>query len=113
MMTNAKDAAAFEEAKHEMRVKLERLETVHSGQDFFNGNEFQLIDAAYAPLFMRLDIIGKACGIDFLPGLPKMAHWSKTCLARECVKASVVPDLPELYTAMIQKVNGYLATQVK
>lgn len=113
MMANAKDAESFEEALHEMMGKLARLETVHSGKDYFNGDEFRLIDAAYAPLFMRLDIIGQAANIDFLKDLPVMAKWSKNCLARECVKTSVVPDLYDLYVGMIRTVNGHLASLLK
>lgn len=112
-MIRAHDATQYEEAKGEMLTKFGRLEDAHSGQDFFNGSEFQLIDAAYAPLFMRLDIIGKACGVDFLSDLPKMTRWSKACLTRECVQSSVVPELPQLYIGMIQNMNGYLASLVK
>lgn len=112
-MIRAHDATAYEEAKGEMLTKLGRLEDAHSGHDFFNGQTFQLIDAAYAPLFMRLDLISKACGVDFLGDLPKMTHWSKVCLARECVQSSVVPELPQLYSGMIKNMNGYLASLVK
>ncbi len=111
-MIRAKDAKAYEDAKADMLTKLGRLEDAHSGQDFFNDNEFHLIDAAYAPLFMRLDLLNKICGMIFLENLPKLQAWSKNCLARTDVQDSVVKELPQMFKGMIKHMDGYLATLV-
>jgi glutathione S-transferase len=92
---------------------LNRLEDVHSGKDYFNGKTFNLIDAAFAPLLMRLDLLNRLCGLDVLNGLGKLQHWQTTLLTRECIKNSVLAELPEMYRAMIQNYDGYMASRLK
>lgn len=110
-LAHATEAAQFESLRQAMHDKLVRVEAVHSGGTYFNGDEFSLIDAAYAPSFMRLALMQNVCSVDFLAGLPKMRAWSKSLLAQECVKASVVPEMPVMYQTMLRNVeNSYLAT---
>lgn len=109
-MTRAETQEQFESLKSDMHDKLAQLEKVHSGEVFFNGNDFCLIDAAFAPLFMRLNIISDLCGVNFIGDLPKMKAWSKSLLDRPCVKDSVVEELPQLYAGMIQSTGGFLAS---
>ncbi|MPQ76096.1 glutathione S-transferase family protein [Hydrogenovibrio sp. JE_KL2] len=109
-MMQAKTEDAFEEAKAGLIDKLSRLEVVHSAGTYFNGDDFALIDAAYAPLLMRLEIFEKLCGVTFLDSLPKIKRWADTLLAMPCVKESVVDELPQLYAGALQKTDGYLAS---
>jgi glutathione S-transferase len=111
-IVHEKDQAKCEATIGEMQNLLTRLEAVHSGQDYFNGNEFNLIDAAYAPLLMRLDLLKQHCDLDVLKDLPKLQHWQKTLLARPCVKDSVVPELSQMYRGMIQHFDGYMASRL-
>lgn len=113
LMAKAKTATDYEEAKAGLLAKLGRLEDAHSGADYFNDDTFHLIDAAVAPLFMRLDLIEKSCGVSFLEDLPKMQKWSAACLARNCVQSSVVEELPQMYAGMIKMMDGHLATLLK
>lgn len=112
-MVTAKEADASNEKRQVMLKKLSQLEAQHSGAAFFNNDDFAMIDAAYAPLFMRLDFIKTLTGEDILSELPKMANWSKNLLALECVQDSVVPELPMMYKGMLQHMDGYLATLIK
>ncbi|WP_024851189.1 glutathione S-transferase family protein [Hydrogenovibrio kuenenii] len=109
-MMQAKSVEAFEEAKAGLIDKLSRLEVIHSSGTYFNGEEFALIDAAYAPLLMRLEIFEKLCGVTFLDSLPKIKRWADTLLEMPCVKESVVEELPQLYAGALQKMEGYLAS---
>lgn len=110
-MAQAKSQSAFEEIRDGMLKKLHQLESVHSGKAFFNGADFCLIDAAYAPFFMRLDLMSLACGFSFLDELPKIKRWSDNLLAEDCVKSSVVTELPQMYVGMLKNIDGsYLST---
>ncbi len=109
-MIRAEDHEQFSQLKEQMHNLLTRLEEAHSGHNFFNSDDFCLIDAAFAPLFMRLNIISNACDVTFMDGLPKMQAWSQTLLERPCVKESVVEELPQLYAGMIQHTGGFLST---
>lgn len=111
-MTDA-DIAVCEEKEQVIRDKLQRLEAVHSGEAYFNGKAFNLIDAAYAPLLMRIDFIKQLCGSDLLSQNPKLANWSQRLLALPSVQNSVVEELPQMYAGMVKKMDGHMAKQLK
>ena len=109
-MTTHKDEAISNEKRDVVLHKLQQLETVHSGGFYFNGEEFNMIDAAYAPMFMRIQFIKNLTGINLLSKTPKLENWSKTLLAMQSVQESVIPELPVMYKGMIKNMNGHLAT---
>lgn len=96
-----------------LKELLTRLEAVHSGKDYFNGQEFNLIDATYAPLLMRFDLLKQHCGLDVLADSPKLKHWQQTLVTRPCVKDSVVAEFSDMYRGMIKNFDGHLAKQLK
>lgn len=110
-MTNATSKDAYLAQKASMMSNLQRLEAEHSGGAFFNGADFTLIDAAYAPVFMRMEWLSKLVKEDFLADLPKLRKWSDGLLAMDSVKHSVVEELPAMYSAMVKNVHeGYVAS---
>lgn len=111
-MIQSKDKAGFDKVYQPILAKLMQIEAEHSGKDFFNGGKFALIDAAYAPLLMRLDLVSNLCDIAFLSSTPKMKSWSHKLLAMDCIKKSVVDDFEQIFTGMLGNVNGYLATKL-
>lgn len=64
---------------------------------YFMGDQFTLLDAAYAPLFMRFEILKKHRDdlVDLMP--TKLNDWGKALLARDSVKASVVDDFEQRF----------------
>lgn len=90
--------------------KLERLEHRLGQGPFFNGREFSLVDAAFAPLCMRLEILQSV--LDLLPcdRLPKLCAWSQALNQEPAVQESVVPEFAELFLMMQRKRGGYLAS---
>lgn len=105
-MAMAADQATYEEKRDTLRTQLARLEEQVQGP-FFNGAEFNLIDAAYAPLFVRLQLLEQWHPIGFTDNLPKVNAWAETLLSRDSVKDSVVEELPELYRSRIAASGGY------
>ncbi len=112
-MTQAKDEESFNKAYKPMLTKLSQLENVHSGSKFFNDESFALIDASYAPMFMRINVLKQLCDIEYLNNTPKIQAWSNNLLTMDCVKTSVVPEFIDIFTAMLGNVNGYLASKIK
>lgn len=112
-MVMAKEETASNEKRQVIEKKLSQLEAQHSGSSYFNGESFQMIDAAYAPLMMRLDFIKTLTGEDLLAGLPNMTKWSANLLDLSCVQDSVVPELPMMYKGMLKHMDGYLASLLK
>ncbi len=112
-INQAKDQASFDEKFNGIKDKLAKLEEVHSGESFFNGKTFNLIDAAYAPALMRLDFLADYCGLNFYEGLPKVAGWAKALSEKESVQQSVVEAFPTMFKGMLKHFDGYIATLLK
>lgn len=110
MMGVAKDKAIFDEKTQQLTQKLALLEQQHSASSFFNGTEFTMIDAAFAPFFMRNELLKNYTKVDLLDGLPNLQKWSQNLLALDCVHDSVVPDFADLYQAYIVNADGYIAS---
>ena len=111
-MVMAKDEPAVDEKLAIIKKKLGQIEAVHSGGDYFNGAEFNMIDAAFAPMLMRLCFIKTLTGMDLLQDCPKLQNWTEVLLEMPAVQASVVENLMVMYKGMIKHMDGYLASKL-
>lgn len=102
----SQDKNSYETNLKELQEKLQRLEDVLSGGNFFNGEQFSLVDTAYAPLFMRLELLKEWANFDF--SLPKIQRWSAALLAKDSVKNSVVNEFADLFQMRLKNANSYL-----
>ena len=109
-MVMAKEQEACDKAEQELRGKLAIVNEQVKGP-LFNGEAFSLVDAAYAPLFMRIALLEQWQPMGLLDGLDRLQTWSEQLLARPSVKASVVDELPELYRGHIAASGGYGASR--
>lgn len=106
----AKDEQGSREAQDEIMAKLEYLEQFVAEDPFFNGEKFSLIDAAFAPFFLRTErLSSKACGVDLLAETPRIASWSKNLLARDSVQSSIPENFDEIAPQRFAKAGGWLA----
>lgn len=112
-LQTTRDKALFDEKKSVIQQKLKQLETEHSGDLYFNGPDINMIDAAYAPLLMRLRLLQQLTGIDLLEDTPKLQSWADEVLAQECVQNSVVPDFAKLFKHMIRNADGLAAAALQ
>lgn len=109
-MTTVESAAEFAEVIEIHNDKLTRVESALGKGPFFNGGEFSLVDAAYAPMFMRLELLSRYAPVLHEQQLPKLMRWSNTLLKLPAVTNSVVADFPQLYEALIRRRRGYIST---
>jgi len=107
-MLTAPDEAGFNAGRDALRGKLRQLEQQVVGR-YFNGDHFALVDAAYAPLFMRLRIVESWMALDLMSDCPKINQWADALLERPSVRDSVVPELPDLYENHIGNSGSYFA----
>jgi glutathione S-transferase len=105
-MVMAQEQQACENSEQELREKLALVNEQLAGP-YFNGEEFALIDAAYAPLFMRLAYLEQWSPLGMLEGMPKMQQWAEALLSRPSVKQSVVDNLQGLYREHITSGGGF------
>ena len=109
-MTTTEDADGFAAVVARFNAKLAAVEAAFGDGPFFNGADFSLVDAAYAPIFMRAHYIGRHAPVLDAAALPKLAAWGGRLLALDAVAQSVVPDFAALYDDLIRRRQGYLAT---
>ena len=109
-MTTVDSADEFSKVVQTHNEKLARVESEFGEGPFFNGADFSLVDAAYAPLFMRLELLGRYSPVIFKQQLPKLLRWSEALLNLPAVTESVVAEFSQLYEALIRRRGGYLST---
>lgn len=89
--------------------RLEFLEKSIDAEPFFNGKDFALVDAAYAPFFIRYENLLKAVLPDApLDNCPKIHQWATNLLSRESVQGSIIDDYTKLAIARAKKMGSYL-----
>ena len=108
MMGAGKDQEQYEKQLARLKAGLERVSGVLADEEpFFAGTQFSLIDSAYAPLFMRMEILERTFGINFGKSA-RVQAWQDALLAKESVKKSVVADFEAIYLAFVKKFDGYM-----
>lgn len=105
----ASNEEGFNKALSTLKEQLARVEQQLHAAPFFNGDQLNLIDAAYAPLFMRLAALDKHHALNALTDTPKVKAWAEQLLSLDAVKKSVVPEFETLFYQMLHKRNAYLA----
>jgi glutathione S-transferase len=107
----APDEGRFNSARTQLLEQLGRLEEALGDGPWFNGAAFSLVDASYAPLFMRLALLEQAAPLLPAGAFPRAMAWSAALLALPEVRDSVVEDFPELYRTAIAASAGYGAAR--
>lgn len=110
-LSAAGTAEEFERESSELGKRLERVEAHLGSGPYFNGPDFALVDAAFAPALMRLGLIEDLHSLRLLERLPKLRRWSDAVLARNSVQASVVPEFPELFRKHLTASGSFLVNQ--
>ena len=90
--------------------RLQRIENILNYSTYFNGEKLSLIDAAYAPLLIRIDYMNDKIGLVNWNEFPKLKKWKDNLLNLESVQKSIIDDFELHYTNKIKAQNGYLAS---
>jgi len=106
---NSEDETAYAEKEKAIRDQLNRLEEQLGEGPFFNGDHFSLVDAAYAPVFTRFQLLEKINPRNLYENTPKVAAWAKNLVARPSVTDSVLPEFADLFNQSVRNKEGYLA----
>lgn len=87
--------ADLEVAKTNIEQKLRRVETMLGAGEWFAGNDFTLVDAAFAPAFRYFDVIDNLISDDVFSGTPRVAKWRRSLSTRSSVVNAVGRDYNE------------------
>jgi glutathione S-transferase len=107
----AADEGDFTAARSRLLEQLGRLEEALGNGPWFNDAAFSLVDASFAPLFMRLALLEEAAPLLPDGAFAHCAAWSDALLALPAVRDSVVNDFPERYLAHVAASGGYGAAR--
>lgn len=107
----AKDEDGFQQRCEVLSGSLARLEPAISDGPYFMGEHFSLLDAAYAPFFMRFEILKKyhAALRDLLP--VRLHRWGRALLARDSVTTSVMADFEQRFVASGKSKGSFILAE--
>ncbi len=102
-MIAAADAEKFNAAKGGFIKKMTWLESlVDDHGPMFAGQGFSMVDAAFAPLFLRLQHLEKLTGVLDAAALPRIGRWSAAVLAHASVQASIEGDFSMIFKNVVR-----------
>ena len=94
-------------------TKLARLEDEIVGP-LWQGEQFSLVDATAAPVFMRLAWVERLRpDLSAFTGLPRTRAWCDGLLARPSVREAVLPDIFDIFLTSVQASESWLAPAAK
>ncbi len=92
-MSIATNASEFEAIRVEQVEHLQRVENVLGDGPYFNGADFSLVDAAYAPFFIRTDVWKDTVTFFDPAQFPKVTAWSECLMAEPAIQEAASPEL--------------------
>lgn len=110
---NAKTEATFELQLHELSNKWCRLEQNVGDANFFNNDNFTLVDAAFAPVFRYFNVFEEIIDIKFLQYYPKVAKWRNSLIKHESVAKAVSDEYPTLLIDFLSTRDSHLGELTK
>jgi glutathione S-transferase len=109
LLVVAQDEETLEQHQNDLLKKFHLLENeLKEEGPFFNGADFSLVDAAYAPVFMRFEILAQHFPFDGYQDTPKIKTWAQSLLALNSVKKSVAPDFETLFVDFFKNQGSHL-----
>ncbi|WP_321528195.1 glutathione S-transferase family protein [Sedimenticola selenatireducens] len=104
----AKDEDSFQQQCEVLGGSFARLDPVISDGPYFMGERFSLLDTAYAPFFMRFEILKKYHEAleDLMP--TRLNRWGQALLDRDSVKTSVVDDFEQRFVAFGKSKGSFI-----
>ncbi|WP_083251548.1 glutathione S-transferase family protein [Acidihalobacter yilgarnensis] len=111
-LTVAKNEDDFEAVRTRAQSNLAKVEAILGNGPWFNGTVFSLVDAAYAPIFMRYALIKPMDDVMPEADYPRLNAWAEALLALPAVRQSVVGDFDTLLAAYIRKNSPYAAERL-
>jgi len=109
-------AGQFKYLNHELRKGLtpELIPELKKDPEpaYFNGAEFSLVDAAFAPVFRYFDVFEQYVEITCMQGLEAVRQWRENLAKRPAVIKAVSEDYHPALIEFVKKKKGYLAERI-
>lgn len=112
----AETEADYQKAAKNIQVPFERLERALEKQGsgpFFNGADYSLVDAAYAPFLQRYYFLDRIKRIGLIENFPRLQAWSKVLLDRPSTHSFPLDEFEALYRAAVKRRAKWLSQFVE
>ena len=100
-LSNATDKPDLDDRRAGVAERFAKLEGALAlrGNDgpFFNGPDFSLVDAAYAPSLMRFTFFDRVYPVGLIENYSLVAAWRDALMARPSVSNAVVPNFEDYW----------------
>lgn len=104
----ARDATTVERKALDLAHKLGQVELELGAGPWFDGTEFSLVDAAFAPVFRYFDVFDAIADYGIFAQTPKVRAWRAALANRPSVQAAAPPDYPDRLRAFLEKHDAHL-----
>ncbi len=108
MVTLERDRAKLEPMITKFFQDLAKVESILQNGPYFRGSDFSLVDAAWAPLFMRIYLSQRLKDHPLWSEMPKTRKWADELLKVPAVKNSVIENFAEEYSRYAQQIGSAL-----
>ena len=95
-------------AVNSLNEKWNSLQSHLNFEGYFNGQDFSLVDAAFAPVFRYFDVFETLTQLPFFKSVNAVSHWAKLLQMRTSVKKAVSDQYPQQLMVFLTKRNSYL-----
>lgn len=102
---------AYKQNLMTVKDRLETLEEFFEGGPYFNGEDFSLVDAVYAPIFRMLRCLDELHHQDLYEDAPEVAKWAQTLLQRPSVINAVKDTFTSDFCAYIGRSGSIFASK--
>ena len=96
----APDDKVFEQKRTSLTRRFDALERV-SGEPYFAGEQFHMVDAFYGSVFRYFDVIEAETALRLFTAAPRVAAWRRTLASRASIATAVALDYAERLKAFL------------
>jgi glutathione S-transferase len=108
----ADSAAGYEAAAANIPVAFERLEKALERQGkgpFFNGADYSLVDAGYAPFLQRYFLLDRVKKLGLIENFPRLAAWGKALVERASTHTFPPAEFEGIYRENLRRRKKWLS----
>ena len=103
---------AYKKALEQTPVAFERLEKALETQGsgpFFNGADYSLVDAAYAPFLQRYFFLDRIRRIGLIEKYPRLKAWAEALVARPSTHSFPSAEFEAMYRANVRRRKSWVS----
>lgn len=112
---NAKTESEFQQIQHNMAQQLKHLDQTlkaNKSTPYFQGTDFSLVDAVFAPIFRYFDVFESYVAITCFDELDVLQNWRKKLAQRPSVQKAVSENYHQALVEFVIKRGSYLGKEM-